>query len=53
LINAERDARKKDSMMQEYNQVRSFVLNTSIKFAKDKPASMVSSLALFAVAVFV
>jgi peroxiredoxin len=49
LINAERDARKKDSMMQEYNQVRSFVLNTSVKFAKDKPASMVSSLALFAV----
>ncbi|MEO8174747.1 MAG: TlpA disulfide reductase family protein [Sediminibacterium sp.] len=49
VINPEKDARKKDSMMQEYTQVRTATLNAALKFTKDKPASMVSSLVLFAV----
>lgn len=48
LINPERDARKKDSMMQEYTQVRTATMNAALKFVKENPASMVSSLVLFA-----
>ncbi|MEO7531717.1 MAG: TlpA disulfide reductase family protein [Sediminibacterium sp.] len=49
IINPEKDQRKKDSMIKEYNEVRSNTLRDAIKFTKDKPASMVSSLVLFAV----
>ncbi|MES2373626.1 MAG: TlpA disulfide reductase family protein [Bacteroidota bacterium] len=49
LINSEKDARKKDSMMQQYTQVRAGIMNATMKFTKEKPASVVSSLVLFAV----
>jgi peroxiredoxin len=48
-INKEADSRKKDSMIQVYNVVRTNVLNSAKQFTKEKPSSAVSSLVLFAV----
>jgi peroxiredoxin len=48
-INAETDARKKDSLIQVYTQLRNTVMNAAVQFVRQKPASPVSSLALFAV----
>ena len=48
-INKEADSRKKDSMIQVYNVVRTNVLNAAQQFTKNKPSSSVSSLVLFAV----
>ncbi len=48
-INKETVSRKKDSMIQVYNVVRTDVLNAARQFTKEKPSSAVSSLVLFAV----
>jgi peroxiredoxin len=48
LVNSERDARRKDSLMQGYNQITTATMNATLKFVKEKPASMVTSLLLFA-----
>lgn len=49
-INPEKDPRKRDSLIQEYNKLKNGVVNSAIQFAREKPASVVSSLAIFAVA---
>lgn len=48
-INAEKDAHKKDSLIQVYTVYKNNVVTNAIQFAREKPASVVSSLALFAV----
>ena len=45
-INAETDARKKDSLIKEYNVYKSNALAATAAFVKSKPASPVSSLLL-------
>ena len=49
IINPEKDVKQRDSMINLYNAYRVTVLNNAKKFSRDKPASVVSSLALFAV----
>lgn len=49
LINGEKEPAKRDSMILGYTTLRNTVMTTAMKFVKDKPASAVSSLALFAV----
>ena len=49
LINPEKDVKKRDSMINVYNSYRVTVLNNAIKYSKDKPGSVVSTLVLFAV----
>ena len=49
LINPEKDQHKKDSLIQEYLKYKNGVVNNAIQFAREKPGSAVSSLALFAV----
>lgn len=48
-INAEKDTRVKDSLIQVYTLTRNQVMNTAVKFVREHTASPVSSLALFAV----
>jgi peroxiredoxin len=49
-INAERDQQKKDSMiLNMYNPTRDAIMLGATNFIKEKPASHVSSLALFAI----
>ncbi len=48
-INAEKDLSRRDSLIQVYNQTRSSVMIAAVRFVREKPASPVSSLALFAV----
>lgn len=49
VINGEKDSHKKDSVIQLYMAVRNGVMANALKFIKDKPASPVSTLTLFAV----
>ena len=49
IINAERDQQKRDSLIQLYNPTRDALLLNAIDFIKERPASPVSSLSLFAV----
>ncbi len=49
MINAEKDAAKKDSLLMIYNQTRADVINSAAKFVRERPASPVSSLTVYAV----
>ncbi len=49
MINPEKDPAKKDSLIQVYNQAKNVIVNNAIQFAREKPASVVSSLAVYAV----
>ncbi|HEY1018878.1 MAG TPA: TlpA disulfide reductase family protein [Sediminibacterium sp.] len=48
-INGEKEPAKRDSMIQAYTALRNNVMNAAMKFVKEKPASPVSTLTLFAV----
>lgn len=49
LINAEKNAASRDSLIKLYSVVRTRALTSAERFAREKPSSAVSSLALFAV----
>ncbi|MDB5210123.1 MAG: Peroxiredoxin [Sediminibacterium sp.] len=49
VANAESDPQKKDSLVRVYNRLRDPIRNAALAFAKEKPTSPVSSLALYAI----
>lgn len=50
VIGQEKEAQKRDSMINDYNRIRGKVIATAVNFAKEKPGSPVSALALYATA---
>lgn len=48
IIQTEKDAVKKDVLVKEYSAMRENIMNTTVKFLKERPASPVSSFLLVA-----
>jgi peroxiredoxin len=48
-INAQQASPQRDSLIREFNTIKSNVMISGMKFSKEKPASAVSSLALYAI----
>lgn len=49
LINPEKEPKRRDSLIQQYMTLKSSIIRDAVVFAKGKPTSVVSALALFAV----
>ncbi len=48
-INGQQPSPQRDSLIRNYNVLRTDVLNNGLRFVKEKPSSVVSSLALYAI----